>query len=147
VAVLSLQYRCSRWAQPRRIRHHEVNTDPDLGNLLNVCQLVADTNGEQITPGACKNDLDNGDNDIVDYLLRNCDRNETALLRKASSAVLSLSDYLIKSKEKQQATAGAYLCSYAGKYAELEGAGKLSSESDLGMDAEGIADDIGAPCL
>jgi hypothetical protein len=117
-------------------------------NLVAACDLVDNTNGGQVidVDAACVADLGNGDNGVVDYLLRNCDQNETALLRKASSAVLSLNDVVNKGKAAQAARAADYLCTYASSYMTLQGAGKLISTEDLAADAQDIAAALLLPC-
>ena len=110
------------------------------------CDLRDDTNGEQIPGEVCTLTFDGVDNEVADYLLRNCVKNEEALLRQASSAVLSLDDYLARGKEKQKETAAGYLCSYADKADLLVGAGKLVLTVDLAEDARDIAEELLFPC-
>ncbi len=122
-------------------------TGEGLESLAEACTLLEDTKGSAEIAGPCKAEFPDGiDNGVVVYKLRSCDRNEEALQRKVASSILSLRDFLIKGKD-QNLTAGRYLCSYASKFVELEDAGKLVSTKDLALDAENIADDIGAPCL
>ena len=121
-------------------------------SLADACYLLDDTNGGQdLNTQGCNSVFDDDDNDngIVDYLFRNCDRNEEALLRKAAGAVLSLRDFYRRGKTQQAGTAGRYLCSYASKFSDLSDATppKLESEEPLDLNAENIADDIGFPCL
>ena len=115
-------------------------------SLQHACDLRDHTNGEQILEGVCTNSFDGIDNEVADYLLRNCDKNEEALLRQASSAVLSLDDYLVRGKEKQKETAAGYLCSYAVKADLLVGTGKLVLTIDLAEDARDIALALEFPC-
>ena len=117
-------------------------------NLQAACVLVFKTNGGQdLTTTGCNAVFDNVDNGVVDYLLRNCDRNEEALLRNASSVVLSLDDWLTRGKIQEKQTAAGYACSYADKYDLLIGAGKLSDGgADLASDAQNIASDLGFAC-
>lgn len=115
-------------------------------DLQDACDLLENTNGEQIMDGmACDEMFDEDDNMIVDYKLRNCDKNEEALLRKAASAVLSLDDF-IAGKAQQKQKAADYLCSYADKFMILESAGKLESTMDLAADAENIVSNLGLAC-
>jgi len=115
------------------------STDADLDN---ICDLIADTNGEQITSSVCA-DLANGDNGVVDYSGRNCDKNEEALLRRSSSAALALDDFLARTKGAQLATAADYLCKYAAKATALAGVGKFDDGSeDLAADATDIAESL-----
>lgn len=118
---------------------------PSDPNLALACDLVWKTNGEQIIGNGCLASFDAVDNRVVDYLLRNCDQNEEALLRKASSAVLSLND-VAKGKIGQLATAVDYLCSYITSYELLVGAGKLASTEDLAADAQDIVTALGSTC-
>jgi len=111
-----------------------------------ACKLQFDTNGEQIPGEVCTLTFDGDDNGVADYLLRNCHKNEEALLRQASSAVLSLDDYLVRGKEKQKETAAGYLCSYADKADLLVGADKLVLTIDLAEDARDIAEALLFPC-
>jgi len=119
------------------------STDEDMQA---ACELRANTNGEQILGFGCNQTFDEADNDVADYLLRNCHKNEEALLRQASSAVLSLDDYLARRKEKQKETAAGYLCSYAVKADLLVGTGKLVLTIDLAEDARDIALALEFPC-
>ena len=123
-------------------------TIPD--SLEDACDLLYDTNGGQdLATRGCDSDFDSIDYGTVIYLLRNCDRNEEALLRKAAGAVLSLRDFYRRGKTQQAETAGRYLCSYASKFSDLSEATppKLVSTEPLDLNAEEIAGDIGFPCL
>lgn len=115
--------------------------------LVRACDIVSDSNGGLIDDGAC--DISggaqiDGDNGQVDYQGRNCDKNEAALVRKASSAVLSLSDLIYKNKQQQAASAAGYLCTFEDGYNSLIGLWKLVPEAgvDLGADASDLADDV-----
>ncbi|MDH5698673.1 MAG: hypothetical protein OEZ41_01775 [Nitrospirota bacterium] len=128
-----------------------VITEDPASPIQNACDLRDNTNGLQILEGVCTDSFDGIDNEVADYLLRNCDRNEEALLRQASSAVLSLDDALARGKEKQKETAAGYLCSYAVKADLLVGTGKLvftvkEPPVDLAEDARDIASALGFPC-
>lgn len=115
-------------------------------NVQAACGLLHDTNGAQdtMTPG-CMKSFDDIDHLIVDYALRNCDKNEEALLRNAASAVLSLDDFA-NGKPQSDATAAGYLCSYAEKFMLLQATGKLTSTQDLAADAEEIVNGLGPSC-
>jgi len=117
--------------------------------LADACNLRCKTDGDLMitTPGCVMGDGELTDQGFVDYLLRNCDKNERALLRKASSAVLALSAAL-SGKERQAITAAGYLCEYADRYELLDMVDKLkvdvshefdSPPVDLGKDAKDLA--------
>jgi hypothetical protein len=116
-------------------------------NVQAACQLLDATNGAQDTTTAgCTKSFDGTDNGIVDYLLRNCDKNEEALLRSAASAVLSLDDFA-NGKLQQDETAAGYLCRYADKFMLLQATGKLIATRNLADDALDIViDDLGLTC-
>ena len=119
------------------------------GSLQDACDLLAATNGEQdLFSEGCNSEFDLTDNGVVTYSLRNCDKNEEALLRLAASAVLSIEDFLEGGKDQQLETAADYLCKYSAKATALDGVGKFDDGAeDLAADAEIIADDIGFACL
>lgn len=118
-------------------------TDADV---IAACALAANSNGKLIDDGVC--DFESlggivGDSGIVEYQLRNCDKNEAAQVRAASSAVLSLDDVYTRGKEAQRESAAGYLCAYADKYDQLGAAMKLFAVDvsiDLGEDARDLAD-------
>jgi len=112
-----------------------------------ACDIVFKSNGGTIADGRTCEDGDGlieFDNGYVDYTGRNCDKNEAAVVRLASSAVLSIDDVVSRGKEQQRATAGGYLCSYEDKWNELLAIGKLipGVDVDLGADASDLADDV-----
>ncbi len=126
-----------------------------------VCTLRSESNGklnddsvcafEPYSDGSKTSEFLNLDNGVVDYYLRNCDKNEASLVRSASSAVLSLYDYVAKGKDTQMLSAANYLCGYATKYDQLVGTSKLFVDvpadptvdpRDLGEDARDLADAI-----
>ena len=126
-------------------------TDADQVILANACQLLSDTDGEQVASGGkngCKRGADEFDNGIVSYLNRNCEKNEDAQLKKAGSIVLSMSDVAFKDKLAQTFTAAETACLYASKATDLLALGKLAYrvDADLVGDAEGIAADLGYDC-
>jgi hypothetical protein len=105
------------------------------------------TNGSQEIDSSCNSPFDNIDHHVLVYRLRNCDKNEEALLRNASSAVLAIDDWLTRGKIQQKQAAAGYACSYADKYDLLIGAGKLSDGgADLASDAQNIAAALGFAC-
>jgi hypothetical protein len=125
--------------------------DADQVILANACQLLSDTDGEQVEStgkNACKPGPDLADNGIVSYLNRNCEKNEDAQLKKAGSIVLSMNDVAFKDKFAQTFTAAETACLYVSKATDLIALGKLSYrvDADLVGDAEGIADDLGYDC-
>lgn len=122
------------------------NAAPTDPNIQAACTLVFKTNGWQILGNGCNTMFDGTDNGVVDYLLRNCDQNEEALLRKASSAVLSLYDYIVKGKANQGCVAVGYLTTYHDNYLLLQSAGKLVSTEDLAADAQDIVTALGLTC-
>jgi hypothetical protein len=111
-----------------------------------ACAIVYQSNGGTIFGGRCDggDGLIPGDNGYVDYAGRNCEKNEAALVRKASSAVLSLDDLIERDKQDQAASAAGYLCTYEDDYNTLLAIGKLVAEAgvDLGADASDLADEI-----
>lgn len=120
---------------------------PAHPQLQAACDLVFKTNGQEVFGNGCNPpSFDSIDNGYVDYLGRNCADNEGALLRKASSAVLSLRDYLVKGKLDQASIAAGYLCTYSDSFNLLLGAGKLKSTEDLAADAENIVKSLGFIC-
>jgi len=99
-----------------------------------ACGVLYKTDGDQVEDeeAGCPADSDGFNLDaadgapFVEYLGRNCDRNEEALRRKMASVVLSLDDAIERYKTNQLATAASYACDYASKVAELNGVGKLN---------------------
>jgi hypothetical protein len=75
------------------------------------------------------------------------ERNEDALVKQASSAVLSLDDVFSREKGEQTETAAGYLCSYADKIAELQARNKLGDDRELATSASDLAGALGYPCL
>jgi len=128
-------------------------------NMEDACALWGNTNGGLVEGRGCEPvDPDDGtlngiegDAEYIDYSLRNCEKNEAALVRRVSSAVLSIDGLIARDKIQQAISAADYLCAYAEKYALLVGAGKLTVDSlhsmddpavDLGADAKDLADHI-----
>ncbi len=112
-------------------------TEPDALGL--ACDLFDNSNGTlDITSKGC--DGDASGNALVEYSLRNCEKNRDSLMRYAASAVLSIDDWIARGKESQLQSAAGYLCGYVDKYMLLQGAGKLSG-ADLAADAETIVTD------
>jgi len=128
----------------------QVLCDAGLGELKGVCDLRWESNGERFDDEVCAfeayTDLSelstflNGNAGVIEYYLRNCDKNEASLVKAASSAVLSLYDYVAKGKETQKFSAANYLCTYATKYDQLVGTSKLFATSDLGTEAWNLAE-------
>jgi len=116
------------------------------GVLGTACAIAGNSNGGLIADGACAggDGLISGDAGFVDYQGRNCDKNEAAVVRLASSAVLSLDDVITREKDQQRATAAGYLCSFEDKWNDLIGIWKLVPEAgvDLGADASDLADAV-----
>jgi len=131
------------------------------GAIDTACEIQFRSNGELIAGNRCEGGdgliswydpvsmMDVFDNGDVDYTGRNCDTNEAAMVRLASSVVLSLDDVFTRNKDLQRATAAGYLCSYEDKWLALIGAGKLipgteadGTDVDLGADASDLADDV-----
>ena len=122
------------------------------GNLGAACALASNSNGKLIDDGVCDSASVGGifgDSKFVEYQLRNCDKNEAAQVKAASSAVLSIDDVVTRGKDTQRETAAGYLCGYADKYDQLGAAGKLFAidySVDLGEDARDLAEALGYPC-
>ena len=104
------------------------NVYPDAENpiipdptLVDACSLLEKTFGVTITG-------------------KKAARNKVALLRKISSAILSLDDVFVRGKEEQIETAIRYLLDFADKAGQLNAAGKLEdADADcLIEDAEAI---------
>ena len=84
-----------------------VAVSPDAEpTLVDACSLLEKTRGVTITGN-------------------NAERNKDALLRKISSAILSLDDVFVRGKAEQIETAIGYLLDYADKAGQLNAAGKL----------------------
>ena len=132
---------------------HALTADADMAE---ACALWEKTNGGLVEGRSCEpiDPVDGtlngiaGDAEYIDYRLRNCEKNEAALLRQVSSAVLSIDDLIARDKIQQAMSAADYLCAYADKYALLVGAGKLTVDAshstddpavDLGADAKDLA--------
>jgi len=112
-------------------------SEPDALGL--ACALRENSNGTlDITTKGCTGNAEG--NALVEYSLRNCEKNRVSLMRYASSAVLSINDWLERGKESQLLSAASYLCGYSDKYMLLQGAGKVSG-ADLAADAETIVTD------
>ena len=130
----------------------------DIGDAQDMaCDLLYRTDGERLSDcdgGAVDN---TGDNGFVDYLGRNCDRNEEGLLSKMAGVAIKLEDILSvvpgKVDKTARKVAGAITvpCAYEAKVSDLATEPKLKliegQEEVLGSggDDDGICD-IGETC-
>lgn len=106
----------------------ETHANPDQ-TIVDACALLLATGETTIT----------GRNDV---------KNQVALLRNISSAILALDDWLVRGKEQQVETAIGYLCSYADKVERLAAAGKLDADTAFILieAGEAIVTDLGGLC-
>jgi hypothetical protein len=136
------------------------------GVIETACEIQFRANGGLLEGNGCdggdgliawtdSNGLPVYDTGDIDYTGRNCDTNEAAMVKLASSAILSLDDLITREKEQQRATAAGYLCSFQDKWMALDGADKLipgkekdewnnptDIDVDLGADASELADAV-----
>jgi hypothetical protein len=122
---------------------YDICNSPFEQLLIDACDILDDTAGTQDTINSygvnCFEEFDAFDDIMEDtgtliYVGRNCDKNEEALLRKISSAILSIEDFLA-SKSQQAQTAVDYLCVYVSKIRELAGVSKVIEDVPDGYDS------------
>jgi len=110
-------------------------TNPEIRAA--ACDLLFKTDGDRIEGKGCS--ADSTTNEYVTYSLRNCEKNEAALQRKAASVVLSMDDIIERGKLEQTLAAAIAACEYASKADFLSDVGKLTYLSDdLARDADSI---------
>lgn len=112
------------------------------------CDLLWKTDGAlDTTTRGCTSDRGITGNGFVTYSERNCEKNESAQERQASSIVTSMDDVINKGKAAQTLAAAKAACEYAAKADYLESVGKLDlGGNDLISDADAIAAALGWDC-